>query len=170
MFSKVAWADWTRDDGSNTTWVPENEAVDGNERPLDVLRDYNQDRRAARLWIHPDLKGTEDLIQEKDVNPFRFPEEQIGWLSLRTVESRLPRGTGLNIEALEAELIRMERTATESREPVVEEFGSTGSAERMNRTVDATTATELARDDDGESNETSNYFDWNLILTFIFVS
>ncbi|KAG8930107.1 hypothetical protein FRC01_003252 [Tulasnella sp. 417] len=122
---KVAWEEWTRDDGSNTTWVPQPELLDQDENELELVSEYNQARRTARLQIQPDLKGTEDLIQEKDINPFRFPEEQIGWLSLRTVESRLPRGRKSNIQALEDELLRLERAATETHEMAEKLFGPT---------------------------------------------
>lgn len=146
---KVAWEHWTRDDGSNTTWVPQPELVDDNDNELQLVSEYNQARRTARLQIDPDLKGAEDLIQEKDINPFRFPEEQIGWLSLRTVESRLPRGEKSNVEDLQDELLRMEREATETHELAEKVFGPTNSVKwEPQEEMGAREVKPLQRDDD----------------------
>ncbi|KAG9016799.1 hypothetical protein FRB90_002132 [Tulasnella sp. 427] len=62
------------------------------------------------------MKANQDVIMEKDINPYRFPQEPIGWLSLRTVESRFPRGKKANIRALEIELLALEVAAVESHE------------------------------------------------------
>lgn len=124
MTPQVAWKDWTRYDGSNTTWTPENELVDEQGNSLDVLKTYNRDRRKIRHTMPPELKGSEDFVEERDINLFRFPEQQFGWLSLRTMESRLPRGQKYDIEGLQEELLELERGASESHELIEQPLGS----------------------------------------------
>lgn len=77
---QIAWSNWTRDDGSNTSWLPAASDIQ------DLIDDFHNEQEQLRKNAAP----TADVILEQDVlfAPGVHP------LSSKTIEQKLPRARG----------------------------------------------------------------------------
>ncbi|KAG8903123.1 hypothetical protein FRB99_003725 [Tulasnella sp. 403] len=118
---KVAWADWKRSDGSNTTWMKESD-LHGARQCID---DFHEKRRAAlkRVPLNEEFIN-EDHVLEADINPnMLITDNPVHPLSERTVLSTFRRARKRNLEDLTEETLRWVAEADKNAKKFERLFG-----------------------------------------------